>query len=51
MRELVASAMEDGAYGMSTGLIYPPCVYADTSELTELCKVVAEQGGVFVAHM
>jgi len=51
MRELVASAMEDGAYGMSTGLIYPPCVYADTSELTELCKVVAEQGGVFVVHM
>jgi N-acyl-D-amino-acid deacylase len=51
MRELVVLAMEDGAYGMSTGLIYPPCVYADASELTELCKVVAEKGGVFVVHM
>jgi N-acyl-D-amino-acid deacylase len=36
---------------MSTGLIYSPCVYADASELTELCKVVAEHGGVFVVHM
>jgi N-acyl-D-amino-acid deacylase len=51
MKELVISAMKEGAYGMSTGLIYPPCVYADTLELTELCKVVAEQGGVFVVHM
>ena len=51
MKGLVASAMEEGAYGMSTGLIYPPCVYADASELTELCSVVAEYGGVFVVHM
>jgi len=51
MKELLAEAMRQGAFGMSTGLIYPPCVYAGTAELTELCKVVADWGGVFVVHM
>jgi len=51
MKRLLDEAMAQGAFGMSTGLIYPPCVYAETAELTELCRVVSSRGGVFVAHM
>ena len=51
MKDLVAEAMEDGAYGITSGLIYPPGVYADTEELIELCKVVASYGGVYTTHM
>ena len=51
MQELIRRSMREGALGMSTGLIYPPCCFADTSELIELCKTVAEYDGVFVAHM
>ena len=51
MQSLVRQSMREGALGMSTGLIYPPCCFADTSELIELCKAIAEFDGVFVAHM
>jgi N-acyl-D-amino-acid deacylase len=51
MKELVAQAMEQGAYGLSSGLIYPPGVYSDESEMIDLCKVVAENGGVYTTHM
>src|SRR5215471_6676553 len=51
MRELIGEGMRQGALGLSTGLIYPPCCYADTAELIELCKAVAAFDGVFVAHM
>ena len=51
MKRLLRDSLEAGAIGMSTGLIYAPCVYSDTNELTELCKVVAEYEGVFVVHM
>ncbi len=51
MKEILSSSMMEGACGMSTGLIYPPCVYAGTEELAELCSVVAVNGGVFVVHM
>jgi N-acyl-D-amino-acid deacylase len=51
MQELIRRSMREGALGLSTGLIYPPCCFADTSELIELCKAVAEFDGVFVAHM
>jgi N-acyl-D-amino-acid deacylase len=51
MKELVAQAMDQGAYGLSSGLIYPPGVYSDSAEMTELCKVVAEKGGVYTTHM
>jgi N-acyl-D-amino-acid deacylase len=43
--------MREGAFGLSTGLIYPPCCFADTAELVELCRAVAEFDGVFVSHM
>lgn len=51
MKDLIRQSMREGALGMSTGLIYPPCCFADTAELIELCKSVAEFDGVFVAHM
>ena len=51
MKGLLEDAMRQGAFGLSTGLIYPPCVYADTEELVELCRVAAAYGGLFVVHM
>jgi N-acyl-D-amino-acid deacylase len=51
MKEVLLESLREGAHGLSTGLIYPPCVYAGTGELTELCKVVSAHGGVFVVHM
>ncbi len=51
MKRLLAESLRDGAVGLSTGLIYAPCIYADTAELIKLCKVAAVHGGVFVVHM
>jgi N-acyl-D-amino-acid deacylase len=51
MQRLVTRALDEGALGMSTGLIYPPCCYGDTEELVALCGAVAQKGGVFVVHM
>jgi N-acyl-D-aspartate/D-glutamate deacylase len=51
MKRLVEQGMKDGAFGMSTGLIYNPSSYADTSELIELSRVVAAHGGIYVSHM
>jgi len=51
MKELVAQAMEDGAVGLSTALIYPPGTYASTEEIIELAKPAAARGGVYFTHM
>jgi N-acyl-D-amino-acid deacylase len=51
MKQLVDQGMRDGAFGMSTGLIYTPSLYADTNELIELSKVVASHGGIYASHM
>ncbi len=51
MKALVRQAMEDGAVGTSTSLIYPPAVYASTDELIELTRVAGEYGGVYFTHM
>ena len=51
MKDLVASAMEDGAYGLSSGLIYVPGSYADTGEVTELAAVAAAYGGSYNSHI
>lgn len=51
MRKLVAQAMEDGAVGISTSLVYAPAFYAKTEELIELAKVAARYGGVYATHM
>jgi N-acyl-D-amino-acid deacylase len=50
MLDVTRREMDAGAFGLSTGLIYMPCAYADTAELIELCNVVAEFNGVFVVH-
>ncbi|MFY9609499.1 MAG: D-aminoacylase [Blastocatellia bacterium] len=51
MQALIRQSMREGALGLSTGLIYPPCCFADTAELIELARAVAEFDGIFVAHM
>lgn len=51
MRELVRVAMEEGALGVGSALIYPPGFYADTPELIALCQVAAEYGGRYISHM
>ncbi|NLE39271.1 MAG: D-aminoacylase [Pirellulaceae bacterium] len=51
MRRMIDEGMQAGAWGMSTGLIYLPGVYADTDELVELTKVVARHGGIYASHI
>jgi N-acyl-D-amino-acid deacylase len=51
MGALVAEAMADGAYGLSTGLVYPPAAYADTAEIVALAREAARWGGVYATHM
>lgn len=51
MRRLVAQAMQDGAIGVSSALIYPPGTYATTEELIELAKVAAQYHGIYLTHM
>ena len=51
MRAVVRRAMEDGAFGIASALIYPPNTYATTSELTELAKAMSPYGGVYITHM
>jgi N-acyl-D-amino-acid deacylase len=51
MKLLVQEAMEAGAFGLSTGLIYAPQVYAETSEVLELARVVAQYGGLYFSHI
>ena len=51
MRKLVAQAMEDGAVGISTSLVYAPAFYAKTEELIELAKIASRYGGVYATHM
>ncbi|MCW3992353.1 MAG: amidohydrolase family protein, partial [Candidatus Bathyarchaeota archaeon] len=51
MRRLTAEAMEAGAFGLSTGLIYPPGIFARTEEIIELAKVAARYGGVYDSHI
>src|SRR5438309_10024212 len=51
MKALTAQAMRDGAFVISTALIYPPGHYAKTDELIELAKVAAQHGGIYGTHM
>jgi N-acyl-D-amino-acid deacylase len=51
MKALVAEAMEDGAFGLSTALMMPPSSLATTADLVELCKVVHQYGGIYSTHM
>jgi len=51
MKALVAQAMDDGALGVASALIYAPGFYAKTEELIELCRPAAERGGLYISHM
>ncbi|MHC1762089.1 MAG: amidohydrolase family protein [Negativicutes bacterium] len=51
MMALLTEALDAGAFGMSSGLIYPPGVFASTDELVELSKIVAQYGGIYATHM
>ncbi len=51
MRALVRRAMEDGAFGIASALIYPPGNFASTGELVELARAMAPYGGVYITHM
>lgn len=51
MRALVRQAMEEGAMGLGSSLIYAPAFYADTEELVALTEVVGEYGGRYISHM
>ena len=51
MKALIDRAMRDGAWGMSTGLIYVPSSYAGTDELVALAEVVARHGGIYASHI
>lgn len=51
MQALTAKAMEEGAFGISTGLIYPPSCYSTTDELVRVVSAVAPYGGYYATHM
>jgi N-acyl-D-aspartate/D-glutamate deacylase len=51
MGRVMAEAMEDGAFGISYALIYPPESYADTDEIVEVAKVAGRYGGVYITHL
>ena len=51
MKKLLADAMEEGAVGLSTSLIYVPSGHADTEEITELAKLVSDYNGMYVSHI
>jgi N-acyl-D-amino-acid deacylase len=51
MRTVVRRAMEDGAFGIGSALIYPPGNYATTDELIEMAKAMSPYGGIYITHM
>lgn len=51
MRQVMAEAMVDGAFGVSYALIYPPDSFVDTDELVEVCRVVGAHQGIYITHV
>jgi N-acyl-D-amino-acid deacylase len=51
MKQIVREGMAAGAYGLSTGLVYPPGSVSTTDEIIELCRVVQEYGGIYASHL
>jgi dihydroorotase/N-acyl-D-amino-acid deacylase len=51
MRAVVRRAMEDGAFGIASALIYPPDSYSSTADLVEMAKAMAPYGGIYITHM
>jgi N-acyl-D-amino-acid deacylase len=50
MQDVLRRSLDEGAVGLSTGLIYPPCCFAEMKELEALCEVIAEYGVPLVIH-
>jgi dihydroorotase/N-acyl-D-amino-acid deacylase len=51
MQELVELAMQDGAFGIGSALIYPPATYVDGDELAEITKPVGKYRGIYISHI
>ena len=51
MKALLAKSLDDGAIGLSTGLIYPPSAYGTTDEISALAAVVREHDGLYASHI
>jgi len=51
MQALVRQAMQEGALGVGSSLIYAPAFYAGTDELVALCEVAAPYGGMYISHL
>jgi dihydroorotase/N-acyl-D-amino-acid deacylase len=51
MQEVVAQAMRDGAFGLSSGLVYTPGSFGDTEEIIALARVSGQHGGIYISHM
>jgi dihydroorotase/N-acyl-D-amino-acid deacylase len=51
MQDLVELAMQDGAFGIGSGLIYPPATYVDGDELAEITKPVGKYRGLYISHI
>ena len=51
MRAMMREGLEEGAFGLSTGLDYPPGSYADTDELVGLAEEAARLGGIYHTHL
>jgi N-acyl-D-amino-acid deacylase len=51
MKSLLAEAIDAGAFGLSSGLVYAPSAFAETEELIALCRSMSERGGRYFTHM
>ena len=51
MQQVMSEAMEDGAFGVSYALIYPPDAYTETEELIAVCRTVSQHSGLYITHM
>lgn len=51
MRALVRQGMEQGAFGLSSGLFYVPGIFTPTDEVVELAKIAGQMGGIYISHM
>jgi N-acyl-D-amino-acid deacylase len=51
MKALMRESMQQGAFGLSTGLVYVPGIYAQTDEIVDIAKVAARYGGLYATHM
>jgi N-acyl-D-amino-acid deacylase len=51
MQDAIRQNLDEGAFGLSAGLIYPPGIFSTTDELIQLCRIIAEKDAIFTCHM